>query len=202
MSLKELEQGSKEDAQLQLLITALKEPQHANWFHQDLQTFAAMRNELTTTADGLILTGPPLVFPLSLREQAMRLAHRGHQGLVKTKQLIREKLWFPGIKGMVDGAVKSCLPCQATVPQSRKQPVAITTTPNGPWEEVSLYFCGRLPDVNCAMVLVDDFSHYPVIHITRSASDNTVVPGLQFVFAQFVILKQMRTDNEPSFNGA
>ena len=31
------------------------------------------------------------------RDRAVQLAHGGHQGIVRTKQLIPEKLWFPGI---------------------------------------------------------------------------------------------------------
>lgn len=45
MSLKEVVQATKEDAQLQLFITALKEPEHANWSHQDPQAFARPSSE-------------------------------------------------------------------------------------------------------------------------------------------------------------
>ena len=44
------------------------------------------------------------------------LAHVGHQGIVKTKCLIREKVWFPGIDKMVKDKVDNCLACQAVVP--------------------------------------------------------------------------------------
>lgn len=34
--------------------------------------------------------------PLALQTAEVVLAHEGHQGLDKTKQLLRDKVWFPG----------------------------------------------------------------------------------------------------------
>ena len=52
-----------------------------------------------------ILYGKRIVIPKKLRQQAIQLAHHGHQGLVKTKKLLREKEWFSGIE--------RCLPSQS-----------------------------------------------------------------------------------------
>ncbi len=35
-----------------------------------------------------------------LQQKAIDIAHESHQGLVKTKSLLREKVWFPGIDEM------------------------------------------------------------------------------------------------------
>ena len=37
------------------------------------------------------------------------LAHLGHQGIVKTKQLIRDKVWFPGIDKLTEDKVNKTL---------------------------------------------------------------------------------------------
>ena len=54
--------------------------------------------------------------PESLQNRAMDIAH-DHQGIVKTKAMVREKVWFPGIDQMVEDKVKTCMACQANVPQ-------------------------------------------------------------------------------------
>ena len=36
----------------------------------------------------------------------VKMAHEGHQGIVRTKQLLRVHVWFPGIDKMVDGIDK------------------------------------------------------------------------------------------------
>ena len=75
----------------------------------ELRAYEKVRNELSLTPElDLIVRGSRLVIPKSLREQVIRLAHEGHQGLVKTKKLLREKVWFPGIDAMVEQAVKQC----------------------------------------------------------------------------------------------
>ena len=37
------------------------------------------------------------------------LAHEGHKGIVKTKALLRDKVWFLGINQLTEKKVKSCL---------------------------------------------------------------------------------------------
>lgn len=49
----------------------------------------------------LILCGNRIVIPSSLQQRSIDLAHEGHQGIVKTKRLLREKVWFPGIEEKV-----------------------------------------------------------------------------------------------------
>ncbi|XP_042144342.1 uncharacterized protein K02A2.6-like [Ixodes scapularis] len=160
-----------------------------------------MKAELTLTPEGLILRGTRLVLPTGLQKRAVQLAHRGHQGIVKTKQLLREKVWFPGMDNLVHMLVKSCLPCQAAVPQTTQEPLAITEPPSSPWEKVSLDFCGPFPDGKYAMVVIDDFSRYPVVQVLNSTSARNVLSNLRAVFGQFGIPEQVKTDNGPPFHG-
>ncbi|CAB4027524.1 Hypothetical predicted protein [Paramuricea clavata] len=55
-----------------------------------------------------------------LRSRVLPIAHEGHQGIVKTKMLLRSKVWWPGIDKQVAQTVKECIPCQAAVNQSPK----------------------------------------------------------------------------------
>jgi len=50
-----------------------------------------------------------IVIPSNLKSKAVDLAH----GVVKTKQLISDKVWFPGINKLAEEKVKKCLSCQA-----------------------------------------------------------------------------------------
>jgi hypothetical protein len=54
-------------------------------------------SELTVTKDGLILRDTRLVITNSLQPHVLKIAHEGHQGISKTKSLLRTKLWFTGI---------------------------------------------------------------------------------------------------------
>ena len=73
-----------------------------------------VRNKLPISY-GLLLRGDRVVLPKSLRSRAVKLAHADHQGIVTTKSLLRETVWFPGIDNMVSKAFADCLLCQLSV---------------------------------------------------------------------------------------
>ena len=68
---------------------------------KELAKFAGVVEEMTVTNNGTLLKGRKLVIPKSLEKTVVQLAHEGHIGVVKTKQLLREKVWFPGIDSVV-----------------------------------------------------------------------------------------------------
>nr|XP_050051912.1 uncharacterized protein K02A2.6-like [Dermacentor andersoni] len=200
-SVQEVADATKADQQLQSLISAIQHPTLASWVSAEMKPFASIKTELTTTPEGIVLRGTRLVLPATLQKQAVLLAHKGHQGIVKTKQMLREKVWFPGMDKLVHTLIKSCLPRQAAVPQAKQEPLAMTELPSGPWEEVSVDFCGPFPDGKYAMVVLDDFSRYPVVQVIHSTSANHVLPSLRQVFCQFGIPAQVKSDNGPPFQG-
>ena len=55
---------------------------------------ADVRENLYVT-DQVVYRGKRVVVPGELRDRAVKLSHKGHQGIVKTKQLLREFCWFP-----------------------------------------------------------------------------------------------------------
>ena len=64
----------------------------------ELKIFKRIQDELTVNdTNDLVLKGSRIVIPSELHQRALALAYEGHQGIVKTKQLLREKIWFPRI---------------------------------------------------------------------------------------------------------
>ena len=51
------------------------------------------------------------MIPRSLQMKAVDVAHESHQGISKTKALLREKVWFSGIDELVKTTLGSCLAC-------------------------------------------------------------------------------------------
>ena len=49
-----------------------------------------------------------IVIQESLRDQAVALAHEGHQRIIKTKELVRAKVWFPKVNDKIETAVRQC----------------------------------------------------------------------------------------------
>ena len=99
-----------------------------------------------------------LTLPDTGDETAIALAHEGHQGLVKTKKLLREKVWFPGIDKQI---INRCVACQANGPENRPDPLQMSPLPPEPWHTVHVDFCGPFPSGEYLFVVIDAYSRSP-----------------------------------------
>ena len=98
------------------------------------------------------------------------------------KQLLHEKVWFPGIDNQAKIMLESCIPCLAAVDTSKPAPLQPTKLPLAPWTEVSVDFCGPLPTGEYLLVVIDDYSRFPEVEIVNSTSAKTVIPKLDRIF--------------------
>jgi len=137
-----------------------------------------VKDELTANDTDLILRGNRIVMPETLQGKVLILAHEGHQGIVRTKALLREKVWFPNIDSKAESMVKNCLACQATTPEPRSHaPVQNCQTPEQPWTKLSADFYEPINN-RYLLVIVDEYSGYPVVEMCSSTSADVVIPIL------------------------
>ena len=198
MTLEEIKQETKHDAEMQAVIKAVESDQ---WSNQEVQNYKKLKDELSVF-NGLVLRRNRIVIPSFLRSKAVDLAHGGRQGIVKTKQLIRDKVWFPGIDKLAEEKVKNCLSCQAASTKSPPlEPLRMTPLPSAPWKEVAVDFAGPFPSGDYIMVVTDEFSRFPEVEILTSTSTRTVIPKLDAIFARQGIPDVLKSDNGPPFNG-
>ena len=173
-----------------------------NFAHQtdvDLRELKLLRNvkdELTVSHDkNLILHGTRIVVPKTLHTDAIRLAHVGHQGILKTKSLIREKIWFPLIDSLVKAEIDACIPCQATGRPKAPQPLQMREIPKENFDTVYIDFLGPLPSGETLFVLIDGRSRYPVTKIMKKTDASHLIPCLDEIFATFGLPKEVTSDN-------
>lgn len=96
-----------------------------------------------------VFRGSRLVVPASLRPVLVNLTHKGHQGIVRTKQHIRELYWWRGIDCLVKEQIKSYEVCLSsdkttTLRAAPLQPVPFSSMPRekvavdivGPFETI------------------------------------------------------------------
>ena len=186
---------------MQALRTGKWQQNLSNEVHVDSnKSYQQLQDELTASVDGAtILRGHRLIIPAALQKKAVDLAHEGHQGIVKTKALLREKMWFPGIDKMIERRVKSCIPCHASVPDTKREQLKMSPLPTAPWTEISLDF-EELPIGQYLLVLMDDYSRFPIVEIVPSTSANVVIPRLDKVLSEYGTPDVLGTDNGPPFN--
>ena len=171
------------------------------WDEPDLSRFSKFKEEFAIY-DGVILRRHRLVIPSQLQNRVIDIAHHTHQGIVKTKQLIREKVWFPGIDKMVEETVRACIPCQASYPgPNKREPICQTPLPSEPWSEIALDFAGPFPSGQYLLVAIDEYSRFPEVEIISSTAVKVVIPKLNSIFARQGFPNIVKTDNGPPFQG-
>ena len=72
------------------------------------------------------------------------LSHEGHQGIVRTKQLLRSAMWFSGMDKLVEKEIAQCMPCQVTVSTHKQEPLKPTQLPQEPWDKLATDLYGPL----------------------------------------------------------
>ena len=208
MTLSEIQQKTSSDPTLQKVAELIQSddwPQISQITDEeinidDLKSFSRIKDELTVSEDSsVILRGSRLIIPMALRQQALGIAHEGHQGLVKTKQLLREKIWFPGIDSAVKQLIDNCVTCQANGPENRPDPLQISPLPPEPWHTVHIDFCGPFPTGEYTLVVIDAYSRFPEVEVVSSTSAKSTIAKLQRIFATHGMPRVIRSDNGPPF---
>jgi hypothetical protein len=76
----------------------------------EIKPYWTCKNEISCV-DGLLLKGNKLVVPKSLRPQVLDIIHESHQGIVKSKQPARDRLYWPGMRSQIHDRVFKCQVC-------------------------------------------------------------------------------------------
>ena len=193
LRIQEIEQASSKDGELQAIRECLV---NERW--ENLPTpYLPMRNELTFIGH-VVLRGTRIIVPQVLRKRVIELAHEGHQGIVKTKERLRSKVWWPGIDREADKKCRECFGCQLVTKNISSPPVKPTQMPQLPWEELALDLLGPMPSGEYLLVLVDYFSRWLEVDVIRSTSSETIIKRLDAHFARHGMPRSLKTDNAPN----
>ena len=202
MSLTEISAETENDSVLMKVKECLKS---GKWDENDpeITIYHRCSEEISfNKAENILLKGNRIIIPASLQERATQIAHSGHQGVEKTKSLMREKVWFPNLDKKVREIIDRCNACQATGQQNPPEPMRITPTPDTPLHTVAIDFKGPVPNTSEYLLVVTDvYSKYPEVEVVRSTEAKTVIPQLDKIFARHGIPAKITTDNGPPFNG-
>ena len=104
----EIDVASKHDPELVELRQCI---QTGDWSKCSCKEYLPVRQELCTYGN-LLLRGTRIIIPKELRKRVLELAHKGHQGIVKTKSMLRIKVWWPGMDKEAKRLCRTCHGCQ------------------------------------------------------------------------------------------
>ena len=134
----------------------------------DLTPFYQVKEELYES-QGMIFRMERIILPAKLQQKIIKSAHTlGHLGTTKTKQMLREKYWFPGMNHLISETIEICFDCQVAPKSHRQEPIKPSVIPEEPWEQVSIDFGGPYHDSHYNLVATGQRTRYPVIDAMSS----------------------------------
>ena len=146
------------------------------------------------------------MLPKQLRHRAFEIAHEdGHQGIVKTKQRLRDIFWWPSMDKFTENAIRECNLC-ANHDKTAKftaAPISTTPWPETPWSRLAIDIRGSDSSlgVRCrfAIVVIDYFSKWAEVEFAPDVKGSRVVEMLHRLFHREGIPKEILSDNGSQF---
>ena len=137
--------------------------------------FFPIRQQLSIK-DGILLKQQCIVVPKSLQPGVLSIAHKCHQGVIKTMSLLREKVWWSGIRGDVEKKILVCHGCQVTaVARSKCEPLQMTPCPPKPFHLLAVDIKGPLSSGDYLLAIIDYYSRFPFIFILRNTDSSKII---------------------------
>ena len=189
--------ATTEDAELQ----AVKQLMATGWPERKYVPLLAapyweIRDELSTY-DNIVYRGNRICIPRRLRPHMLQTAHASHMGIVKTKQLMRDILYWPGVNKEIEALISKCPSCLEHQAKNTKEPMQPHEVPDLLWNKVGCDLFELHGDNY--MVMVDYYSGFIELDQLESTTSRTVIKYMKKHMARYGIVNILMTDNGPQF---
>ncbi len=192
---RQVEEASSDDPELAQVRKCIE---MCDWASSSNTGYLAVKDELCTIGK-LVMRGPKIVIPSSLRRSVIAVAHEGHMGMTGTKQRLRTKVWWPGLDKDVERYIRACKGCQLVAQPTPPEPVCSTELPPGKWQDLAVDLLGPMPTGESLLVVVDYYTRYYEVEITHSVTTKRIIELLDKMFAVHGLPYSIKSDNGPQF---
>ena len=192
-----LKKATAEDVTLQKLKTAILHGWPRAGKDVDILPYQTYYDELSFE-DGLIFKGTRIIIPKCMQQEMLKTIHEPHLGIVKSKQLARDAIFWPGLACQIEDMVSRCSICQEHRNSPAAEPMIPHEIPDGAWQKVAtdLFEYNGKKYLAC----VDYYSKYPEIVLLQTTTSSAVISALKTMFARFGIPTELVSDNGPQFS--
>jgi len=197
MKLVEVHNAASDDSVYQKLKRVINTgfPESKSQLPSCLQEFWRVRDDLSI-ADDLILYGCRLLIPYKLRNDILRRLHESHQGIVRTRERARLAVYWPGIDQDIEKIILACKDCQDELPSLGKEPMALRSPSERPFQELAVDFA--FVNGQNYLIMIDCFTDWPSVHLMRhNTTADAVICALRDYFARTAVPDVLWSDNGP-----
>ncbi|KAG1694107.1 hypothetical protein GQR58_006909 [Nymphon striatum] len=157
---------------------------HAYWQHR---TELALHN-------GLLLKGNRIIIPTEMRPNILRILHKQHQGIEKTRLRARQAVYWPGLNADIEKMIQNCDQCQTFQRNNSKLPVQpIHTTCAMQTIGVDIFDFQSVHH----LLTVDYFTGYIWVNKLNNMTSSALINKLDNIFCQFGYPEKLISDNGP-----
>ena len=146
---------------------------------------------------GLLMYRDRIIIPSALREDILGKLHGGHQGIVKTRALARDSVWWPGLSTQIKTLVEDCPSC---LKERNPAPEPLKPTPvqDRPWQKLGTDLMDWKGE--SYLLVVDYFSKFIELALLKNTTSETVVSHLKSIFSRHGIPEVLVSDNGPQYS--
>lgn len=197
--LKEIAEVTKSDSTLLQVMNYIRQgwPKYKNLTSKAAQSFYMYRQDLHIVND-VIFKNNSVVVPFSLQSKMLKDVHLSHQGYNKTKNFIKNVIFWPTLYDDLRETILNCQVCQKYKPSNPREPLMPHEVPTHPWEKVGVDlfdFCGSK-----YLIIVDYYSKFFETILLSNAISQTIIKHFKSVFSRQGIPSQLISDGGPPFS--
>ncbi|GBN49652.1 Uncharacterized protein K02A2.6 [Araneus ventricosus] len=148
--------------------------------------------------DDLLLKLDLIVVPESMRREILNRLREGYSGIVKTINMARTYVFWPGISKDIKELTEKYPVCAKFQIGNAPEPEMLHEFPTSHWVKVAIdffYFNGK----NYVEV-VDYYSKFIEVQLISSLQATVVIPAIKSIFARHGIPLELISDCGPPFN--
>ena len=200
VSVSDIIEHSNRDETIQKVIQCINSNDWGD--HKQLTDYYKIRSELSYKS-GILMKGEQIVIPSKLQNPILKASHEYHLGIVRTKSLLRQKVWWPKINQQIEDMVSNCTACISHT-NIQKTPMGHNSSPiEKPWNKVHVDYCGPFPDGTYYILgIIDSSSRWPELIITKDTSSTNTIKLLKRCFSNHGYPATIVTDNGPNLVSA
>ena len=138
LTLKDIKEATIKDCHMTKLKSYIIDgfPAHKYESTEDIHSFFDYRESLTIK-DGMVMKEKRIVIPQSLHEDALKVLHRSHMVVVKTKGCANTTMFWPKIYSDIENYLSTCCPCMMYKVKQQVEPLE-HDVPTKPWYSLTL----------------------------------------------------------------
>ena len=177
-------------------------PKEIKQFPLPIRSFWNFRDELSII-DQIVVKGNHIVIPTKFQPELLSLLHNdSHLGIDKCVQCAKDCIYWPSITEDVKSIVNKCEKCLANCRLNQKEPYIPIDIPIIAWKTIAWKTIAMdlfMFQDKTYILMIDLFSHFPVVRQLFGENTRTVLKAMQNVFTDFGIPEAIISDNGPCY---